>query len=77
MDGDEDRRVGRRVQRREEIDLVALVRTISKLQPRGGQRIAALAEKRLPMGNDGGVDIVGVPGIEVDRGLVALISQHF
>jgi hypothetical protein len=77
MDGDEDRRVRRRVQRREEIDLVALVRTISKLQPRSGQRTAALAEKRLPMGNDGGVDIVGVAGIEVGRGLVALISQHF
>ena len=44
MDGDEDRRVGRRVQRREEIDLVALVRTISKLQPWGGEGAAALAK---------------------------------
>ena len=77
MDGDENRRVGRRVQRREEIDLVTLVRPVSKLQPRGGQRIAALAEKRIPMGNDGGVDIVGLAGIEVGRGLEALISQHF
>ena len=77
MDGDEDRRVGRRVQRREEIDLVALVRTISKLQPWGGERTAALAEKRLPVGDDGRIDVVGIAGIEFGRGLVALISQHF
>ena len=76
MNGNERRRVGERVQGREEVDLVALVGTISELQAWRGERAALLAEERLPVVNDGGIDIVGITGVEFGRGLVPAIGQH-
>ena len=77
MDGDENRRVSRRVQRGEEIDLIALVRAIGQLQTRAGERATALAEKRLPVSDDGRVDVVGIAGVEFGRCFVTFIGQHF